>query len=137
MRHQFPCRAVPGYFKTDLLHYRKQWYDFCPSVSRSSQSHHSRTGDFTCSLNGDTNTIPERSITLILEGPKAFFTLYPQPNIPASFFSSLPTSLYGAVLGKQSDCTGSNFGFFPLPLSLMTMLYGYISSYAHRLAMHV
>lgn len=79
-----------------------------------------------CSFSGDTNTILERSINLILEGPKAFFNFYPQPKI------QLP---HHTVLGKQLACTGSNPGSFPLPVSFTYALWLHLAQ--HSSAIHV
>lgn len=61
----------------------------------------------------------------------------PEPNIQASFFTSVPTPLYHAVLGKQSDLHSQQSWLFSLPVSLMTLLYSYILLYKHCLAIQV
>lgn len=61
----------------------------------------------------------------------------PQPNIQASFFTSVPTSLYHAVLGKLSDLHSQQSWLISLPVSLVTLLYSYILLYKHCLAIQV
>jgi len=70
-----------------------------------------------------------------LDFGKSQSILYPQPNVSASFLSSPPT-LYHAIPGKQSDGTGRNLGSLPLPVSLLTVLHGSVSSCTHCLAIH-
>lgn len=72
------------------------------------------------------NTILERSINFILEGPKAFFNLYPQPNIPPPF-----TTVFLANNWIVQGATMS----FPLPVSFTYVLWLHLAQ--HSSAIHV
>lgn len=109
-------QAILVYFQMGLLHCREVvWLLPISNVVISQSSFQS--SNLICSLNGNTNTILERSINLILEGPKAFFNLYPQPNIPPPF-----TTLF---LANNRIVQGATLALFPF-LYVSPMLYGYI-----------
>lgn len=123
MRWQFPCRPFQVISKW-AYSITEKWHDFCPSLIWWSHSH-SRNSNFICSLNGDTNTILERSINLILENPEAC-NLYPRPNIPPLFttvFLANNWIVQGAILS------------FPLPVSFIYALW--LHPAQHSSAVHV
>lgn len=61
----------------------------------------------------------------------------PSAKHPGFLFTSVPTSLYHAVLGKLSDLHSQQSWLISLPVSLVTLLYSYILLYKHCLAIQV